>query len=135
MRTIFERALTAKADSLLNLEEYNIVIYLPGTDFKEATMAAENIEGNEKYLDKLGGGIVEVCLEAAVFSYPKRKLGGDGAEFITEALVRSRNFSHVGNVQREGGRLLVKARVLLRDRQPISRSNVRDSMSDDEGSG
>jgi hypothetical protein len=135
MRTIFERALTAKADSLLNLEEYAIVIYLPGTEFKEATMAAESIEGTEQHRDKSVGRIVEVCLEAAVFTYSKRKLGGDGPKFINEALVQSRNFSHAGNFQREGGRLLVKARVLLGDRQHTSRSIVNDSMSENEGGG
>jgi hypothetical protein len=135
MRTIFKQALTAKADSLLNLEEYNIVMYLPGADFNEATMVAESIEGTEQYRDNSDGRIVEVCLEAAVFSYPKRKLSGDGPKFITEALVQSRNFFHAGNVQRDGGRLLVKARVLLRDKENIPRSCVGDSMSENEGGG
>lgn len=114
LRTIFERGLTAKADSLLNLEGYKIVIYPPGTEFKHATMVAERMEGTERYPDKPDGSTVDFCIEAAVFSYPKRKLGGDGPRFITDALVQTRNFSQAGNVQREGGKLLAKARVFLR---------------------
>jgi hypothetical protein len=135
LRTIFERSLTAKADSLLNLEEYKIVIYPPGTEFKDATMVAERMEGTERYRGKPDGCTVDVCIEAAVFSYPKTKVGGDGPRFIANALVQSRNFSQTANVQREGVKLLVKARVFLRDGQHASGSSIGDSMGENEGSG
>jgi hypothetical protein len=133
LKTIFERALTAKADSLLNLEEYEIVIYPPRAEFKHATMVAENAQGAEQYRDKPGHGSIDLCIEGAVFSYPKRKLGGDGASFINDALVQSRNFSQARAVQREGGKLLVKARVFLSHSQHAPPSSIGDSVSNDEG--
>lgn len=138
-QAIFENictcALKTKANSILNLEDYQMVIYTPGTEYDKSTMEVENIGGIPQRNGNFDGRVIWLCVQAAVFSYPKRELGEDVTKFMAEALVQSRNFSHTGNVQREGGKLLVPARVILRDDQPAVRSSVSDTMSDDDTSG
>jgi hypothetical protein len=138
-QAIFENictcALKTKANSILNLEDYQMVIYPPGTEFDKSTMEVENMGGIPQRKGDFEGRVIVLCIQAAVFCYPKKELGDDVTKFMAEALVQSRNFSHTGNVQREGGRLLVPARVILRDEQPAVRSSVSDTMSEDDTSG
>jgi hypothetical protein len=128
---IFTRALQTKANSILNLEEYQILIYSPGTDFDKTTMDVEDMRGMPRRNGEFNDGVVELCIEAAVFAYPKSELGDNPDEFLEEALVKSKNFSYNGTSQREGGRLLIPARVILRDEQSIVCANVSDTMNDD----
>jgi hypothetical protein len=108
--SICTSALTTKANSILNPEDYQMVIYPPGTEFDKSTMVVENMRGIPQRNGNFEGRVVMLCVEAAVFSYPKRELGDDATKFMAEALVDSRNFSHTVNIQREGGRLMVPAR-------------------------
>lgn len=128
-------ALRTKANSILNLEDYQMVIYTPGTEFDKSTMEVENIGGIPQRNGNFDGRVILICIQAAVFSYPKKELGDDVTRFMAEALVQSRNFSHAGNVQREGGKLLVPARVILRDDQPAVCCSFSDTMSEDDTSG
>ena len=118
---IFTYALKTKANSILNLEEYQMVIYPPGTEFDKATMEVEDMGGIPLRKGNFSGRVVELCIQAAVFSYPKKELGEDVVKFMEEALVKSRNFSHTDSVQREGGTLLVPARVILRRQSSCQR--------------
>jgi hypothetical protein len=132
--SICTSALSTKANSILNLEDYQMVIYPPGTEFDKSTMVVENMRGIPQRNGNFEGRVVMLCVEAAVFSYPKRELGDDATKFMAEALVDSRNLSHTVNIQREGGRLMVPARVILRDEQLVVRSSVGDAMSEESTS-
>lgn len=97
-------------------------------------MEVEDMRGIPQRNGEFDGRVVELCIQAAVFSYPKRELGDDPAKFLEEALVKSRNFSHNGSVQGEGGRLLLPARVILRDELPVVPNIVSDTKNDDSSS-
>jgi hypothetical protein len=127
---IFTHALETKANSILEFEDYAIVMYPPGTGFNKATMVAETMGGVPQRNGNFDGRVIELCLDAAVFSCPKVKLGSDVAKYMTEALVQSRNFSHDVNNKRPGLRLLVPAAVILRDEQPPPESRVSDTVSE-----
>lgn len=132
-RRIFTNALETKANSILELEDYEMVIYPPGTEFNKTTMVAETMGGVPQRNGNFDGRVIDLCLDAAVFSRP-REVVDDVAKFMTDALVQSRNFSHDGNTERQGARLLVPAAVILRDEQPPPKSRVGDTMSEDDTS-
>ncbi len=107
-----------------------MVMYAPGAEFDKSTMEVENVGGIPQRSGNFEGRVILLCVQAAVFSFPKRKLGDDVTKFRAEALVQSRNFSHNGNIRREGGRLLVPARVILRDERLVVSSSVSDTVSE-----
>lgn len=71
---MFEIALRTKADSCLNIQDYDMLIYPPGAVFDKRIMEVEqdNASNHE-------GGIVEVCVEAAVFAHAGKHLSEDSS--------------------------------------------------------
>jgi hypothetical protein len=109
---IFTKALEVKADSILNTEDYEMVMYPPGTQYDKNTMTVETMDGMVDGRDYYGRTI-ELCIEAAVYSYQRRELQ-DYAP-ISEALVSSRNFVRREASQRLRMKPIVKAVVILKD--------------------
>jgi hypothetical protein len=108
---IFEKALRIKADSLLNIEEYEMAIYPPGTSFDKRTMTVETMQGGPPAEDSHDGATIELCIEAALFSFPKTELSDDSS--VSEALVQSKNFACKGDNRLRDAKPLVKAVVVL----------------------
>jgi hypothetical protein len=109
---IFQKALRIKADSLLNIEEYEMIIYPPGTPFDKKTMTVETMQGGPPPAeDSHEGATIELCIEAALFSFPKKELSDDSS--VPEALVQSKNFACVGGNRCGDAKPLLKAVVVL----------------------
>jgi hypothetical protein len=109
---IFAKALDVKADSVLNTEDYEMVMYPPGTQYDKNTMTVETMDGMVDGRDHHGRRI-ELCVEAAVYSYQRREL--QDCAPISEAIVSSRNFVRREASQRVGVKPIVKAVVILKD--------------------
>lgn len=110
---MFKFALETKADSCLNIQDYEMLIYPQGARFDKRTM---DIEGSDcmKYSTKDCEGMnVELCIEAAVFAHSRRPLSEDSS--ITEAIVTSKNFVNKDKKDRIGIEPAVKAVVILSD--------------------
>lgn len=108
---IFAKALEVKADSILNTEDYEMVIYPPGTQYDKNTMTVETMDGMIDGRDHHGRRI-ELCIEAAVYSYQRREL--QDCAPISEAIVSSRNFVRREASQRLRVKPIVKAVVILK---------------------
>ncbi|PQE29201.1 hypothetical protein CJF30_00004238 [Rutstroemia sp. NJR-2017a BBW] len=117
IQCLFELALRIKADSTINLKEYESVIIAPGTPFDAQTMQAESLNGltNDS---KHPGQIVELCVQPAIYTYPKTRLSEDNSQSAT---VSSINFVRKTTQQRLQFRPSIKAVVILRgDQESIS---------------
>ncbi|KAH8816830.1 hypothetical protein F5884DRAFT_873614 [Xylogone sp. PMI_703] len=113
--TMFQKALTAKADSLLNIENYEMVIHRPGTPFNPETMTAETMEGTPIFLQDLGDikdAQIEICVQPALYSHPKIPLTDESP--MGEALIQRRNFIRTDREHRSSLRPVVKAVVALK---------------------
>lgn len=107
---MFKAALITKADSYLNTEEYEMLIFPPGTIYDKGTMVVETADG----IRDLSGnhkGRVQLCVEAAVYAYPKRIFDEDGS--VDDVVVIRKNFVRKSGWERDGLRPLVKAVVVL----------------------
>jgi hypothetical protein len=110
---MFKFALETKADSCLNIQDYELVIYPPGTMFDKRTMevgGGNHIKGDPKAYE---GRLIDLCIEAAVFAHPRQELSEDSS--IAEAIVSSNNFVRNGKKDRVGIEPTVKAVVILSD--------------------
>jgi hypothetical protein len=112
---MFEFALKTKADSCLNIQDYEMVIYPPGMMFDAKTMKTESLWGVEGATSSCEGRVVDICVEAAVFAHTRKALLQNAS--VSEAIVPSNNF-----VRREAGdraRIApaAKAVVILADKQ------------------
>lgn len=107
---LFTTALKTKADSCLNLEVYEMVIFPPGAKYDPLTMMVETMEGMPDTFGKHEGGRVLLCVEAAVFAYG-RELREDSS--ISDAVVSTQNFVSREDGKRGKVRPLVKAVVIL----------------------
>jgi hypothetical protein len=112
---MFRFALETKADSCLNIQDYEMLIYPPGTVFDKRTMEVETSNGMKVAVKNYDGRVVGLCLEAAVFAHPRRKLLEDSS--IAEAIVTSKNFLSKNKKERVGIEPAVKAVVILSERQ------------------
>ncbi|RFU25975.1 hypothetical protein B7463_g10359, partial [Scytalidium lignicola] len=112
---MFTKALTAKADSLLNTENYEIVIEKPGTPFDPKTMTAESTEGIPILSENLGdttNATVDICVQAGLYSYPKTSLTDESP--MEEALIQKKNFIRTSRESRSSLKQpLIKAVVVL----------------------
>lgn len=110
---IFNLALKIKAESCLNVEDYEMVVYRPGTKFDEDIMTVETEGGMPDVYGSHDGRNVQLCVEAAVFSYSRKGLHVNAP--ITESIIPSQNFVRKDQKGRGIMRPLVKAVVILSD--------------------
>jgi hypothetical protein len=107
---MFTDALTTKANSCLNIEDYEMVLYPPGTAFNSQTMTVETMEGAEETFNDHEGRVVQICVQAAVFAYARRPISNDASAL--DSVIPRTNFVRKNENQREG----VKAVVVLASR-------------------
>jgi hypothetical protein len=107
---VFTEALTTKANSCLNIEDYEMVMYAPGTKFDAKTMEAEKMDGTADINDP-DGRVIQICIQAAVFVYARSPVQNDAS--VSNSIIPSRNF--VRKAEHERGIPRVKAVVVLAD--------------------
>ena len=107
---VFTEALTTKANSCLNIEDYEMVMYAPGTKFDAKTMEAEKMDGTVDISDS-DGRVIQICIQAAVFVYARSPVQNDAS--VSNSIIPSRNF--VRKAEHERGIPRVKAVVVLAD--------------------
>lgn len=112
MEKMFADALTTKASSCLNLEDYEMVIHGPGTVFDSRTMVAEMMDGTQDTSDA-EGRVVQICVQAAVFAYARCPVPKDAS--VVDSVISTRNFVTKNEKEREGILPRVKAVVVLAD--------------------
>ena len=105
---IFELALRLKADSILNGQLYEMVLYAPGTRFDSKTMEVETMEGAQTDPPKFGCRTVELCLNPSVHAYTGQDLT------VHTGTIQLRNFVHRDGKQRKEAKVLTKAVVVLK---------------------
>lgn len=110
---MFKDALKTKADSCLNILDYEMVIYHPGTVFDANTMDVETMEGMRDPRNNHTRQVVRLCIEAAVFAYPRKAPSIETS--ISDALIPTKNFVEKTASERVGMKPLVKAVVILSD--------------------
>lgn len=112
---MFQQSLTVKAESVLNIEEYEMVIFPPGTQFNKTHMSVETMDGMNVNTDELRlnneGYAIQLCIRPAVYAYSKQEL--HDATSISEATVKSSNFVRKEKSQRVGVKPIIKALVIL----------------------
>jgi hypothetical protein len=113
LNTMFEIALKLKADSCLNIEDYEMVIYPPGTIFDRETMRAETREGMLDTVNSHEGRAVELCIQAAVFAHARKPLLNNDS--VSEAIISATNFVRKETKDRMMLKPRVKAVVALKD--------------------
>lgn len=102
---MFKAALRMKADSCLNVEDYEMVIYPPGTRFDKKTMRTEIIAGMQNKTNSHQGRVVGICIEAAVFAHARKELSPNA--LASDATAISHNFV----CRNEGDRARIHPRV------------------------
>lgn len=116
--TMFQRALLAKADSLLTTGNYEAVVEIPGTPYNPQTMTAETLNG-EKISAPISNDAnkltVEICVEAGLYSHPWKALIDDGP--VEDAIIPIKNFIRTSREQRFPLKPLIKAVVALQTDQ------------------
>jgi hypothetical protein len=126
LQCLFELALRTKADSTINLKEYESVTIAPGTPFDAQTMKAGPWNGSPPD-SKHARQIVELCVQPAIYTYPKTSLSEDNSQSAT---VSSTNFVRKTAQQRLQFRPSIKAVVILRgDQESISDSDPSKHMA------
>lgn len=111
---MFQSALETKADSCLNIQDYEMLIYPPGTMFDKKTMEVETSSCMRDPAKNYQGRAVALCMEAAVFAHPRQQLSEDSP--ISEAIVTSNNFVRKDKKDRIGIDPAAKAVVILSDK-------------------
>jgi hypothetical protein len=113
LNEIFTVALTAKADSCLNLEDYGMVIFEPGTKYDKNSMSVETMEGMGCSQGRFDNGVVQLCVQAAIYVHPRKTLSSDSS--AGDAVIPMKNFVRKTERERATVRPLVKAVVVLAD--------------------
>lgn len=108
---MFTKAFKTKADSCLDSRDYEMLSYRPGTPFNQTTMKAETIDGAPNSAMNHEGRQVQICVEAALFAHPVRKITSDTS--VAEAIVSTVNFISKDQNERRVFEPLVKAVVIL----------------------
>ena len=108
---MFGFALQTKADSCLNIQDYEMLIYPPGTIFDRRTMEVEINTGLKNCAKNHEGRVVELCLEAAVFAHSRQPVSESSS--VTDAIATSNNFLSKSKIERIGILPAVKAVVIL----------------------
>lgn len=109
---IFRRALEVKADSVLNLLDYEMVMFPPQTKYDKNTMVVETMDGMIDYREHSDRKI-ELCIEAAVYAYPRKEL--EDSAPISDAIITSTNFLRREGRTRSHVRPIVRAVVILKE--------------------
>jgi hypothetical protein len=109
---MFADALATKANSCLNIEDYEMVIFAPGTKFDSKTMEAEMMDGTADTSDHEGRA-VQICIQAAVFVYARNPVSNNAS--VSESIIPTRNFVKRTEYERGGAIPRVKAVVVLVD--------------------
>lgn len=112
LNAMFENALRLKAESCLNIEDYEMVIYPPDTPFNRETMIPETGEGMLDTIGNREGLVVQITTQAAVFAYAKKPLLNNS--LISKALITSTNFVRKTAKERAAIRPRVRAVVVLK---------------------
>jgi hypothetical protein len=115
---MFKFALETKADSCLNIQDYEMLIYPPGTKFDKKTMEAETRSCVKDTTSNHEWRTVELCMEAAVFAHGRKAISEDSS--ISDTVISSRNFVRKERKDRVGIEPAVKAVVILLDRQEVN---------------
>ena len=105
---IFELALRLKADSVLNGQLYEMVLYAPGTRFDSKMMEVETMEGAPVDPPRFEGRTVELCLNPSVHAYTGQESS------VPSGMIQLRNFVHRDGSQRKEAKVLTKAVVVLK---------------------
>lgn len=105
---MFACALRAKAESCLNIEWYEMVIYPPGTKFDLKTMEVQTMEGMIDTVRDHKNREVNICVQAALFAYPREDLLD--RDNISDCIISGRNFK---TQQQRVFEPLMKAVVIL----------------------
>jgi hypothetical protein len=108
---MFTDALMTKANSCLNIEDYEMVIYAPGTKFDSKTMKVETMEGVEDTFNDHEGRLVQICVQAAVFAYARSPVSSEAS--VLDSIIPTKNFVTRTECQRGGSIPRVKAVVVL----------------------
>jgi hypothetical protein len=114
---MFKFALETKSDSCLNIQDYEMLIYPPGTKFDKKTMEVETRSCVKDTTSNHNGRTVELCMEAAVFAHGRKAVSEDSS--IAEAVISSRNFVCKERKDRVGIEPAVKAVVILADQPEV----------------
>jgi hypothetical protein len=109
---MFTAALTIKADLLLNIEDYEPIIYSPGTLFDEKTMETDGWDGIQG--NKARGRRIALCTQAAIFI--RKRADIDNGCPISEAIITN---NLCGKRGRRRPRPIVKARVVVLPEEPV----------------
>jgi hypothetical protein len=110
---MFTEALKAKADSCLNIEDYEMVTFPPGRKYDKNAMDVETKDGVRCRTGNFEGKVVELCIQAAVYASPRKELSRDSS--IAEAVIPTRNFVARTERQRADLRPFFKGVVILAD--------------------
>ena len=110
---LFAQALIVKADSVLNIEDYEMVIYPPGTKFDKNCMTVETTDGMPELIGDHNDREVELCIQSGVFAYPRREPVVNAP--INDVRIPLNNFLRKEASQRVGCKPLVKAVVILKN--------------------
>ena len=110
---MFTEALKAKAESCLNIENYEMVTFPPGTKYDKNAMDVETKDGIRCRTSNFEGRIVELCIQAAVYSYQRKELSSNSS--VAEAVIPMRNFVARTERERADVRPFVKGVVILAD--------------------
>jgi hypothetical protein len=109
---MFADALTNKANSCLNIEDYEMVMYAPGTKFDSKTMEAEMMDGAAD-TNCHDGRAVQICTQAAVFVYARSTVSNNAS--VSDSIIPTKNFVKRTEYERGGAIPRVKAVVVLAD--------------------
>ncbi|KFY73298.1 hypothetical protein V499_06591 [Pseudogymnoascus sp. VKM F-103] len=108
---IFTAALTTKVELCLNIENYELLTYVPGTKFDETTMKVEAMDGSMDITQSHQGRAIQLCVEAAFFIHPRGELPMGAT--IEEAIVPMVNFISRDQNDKRVFKPLLKAVVIL----------------------
>lgn len=109
---MFRVALKTKAESTLNLKDYEMVTFAPGTPYDHHSMTVETSNGMVGD-ERNDGCVVEFCIQPAVYVYNKAR-SVDGAS-ISGLPSASKNFLRNSGRQKHGLRPSIKAVVIIRE--------------------
>ncbi|KFZ25489.1 hypothetical protein V502_00034 [Pseudogymnoascus sp. VKM F-4520 (FW-2644)] len=87
---VFTAALATKADLCLNIEDYELLSYIPGTKFDKTSMTVEAMDGSSDTTRNYKKRAVQLCVSAAFYIHPRGELSINAT--LAEAIVPMVNF-------------------------------------------
>ncbi|TVY38208.1 Bifunctional purine biosynthetic protein [Lachnellula subtilissima] len=82
---LFIEALKTKAETCLNIEDYEMVTFPPGTKYDKNAMDVETKDGIHCRTGNFEGRSIELCIQAAVYSYQRKELSSNAS--VAEAVI------------------------------------------------